>query len=243
MYNQIINMKIKSLLIGLAVFQLIASCQNSGTGGKVSLGTSGDSASYALGVLIGQQNKQSLNQIPGGEQINVDLLLKSFTQVIKGDSTLFSAAESNELVSAFFQKMNDKKGQENLEAGNSFLEKNKAREGVVSTESGLQYEIIKTGTGAKPLAEDVVKVHYHGTLIDGKVFDSSIDRGEPVEFPVNGVIPGWTEALQLMPVGSKWKIYIPASLAYGERGPSAEIGPNASLIFEVELLDIVKEKE
>ncbi|HNU78293.1 MAG TPA: FKBP-type peptidyl-prolyl cis-trans isomerase, partial [Prolixibacteraceae bacterium] len=173
-----------------------------------------DSTSYALGVLIAQQNKQSLDMVPGGDQINIDLLTAAFRQVLKGDSTQVSPAEANELVSGFFQKMAEKLAQENLEKGNEFLEKNKTREGIVVTESGLQYEIIKEGTGPKPTTEDVVKVHYHGTLIDGKVFDSSVDRGEPAEFPVGGVIQGWVEALQLMPVGSKWKLYIPSELAY-----------------------------
>jgi FKBP-type peptidyl-prolyl cis-trans isomerase len=146
--------------------------------------------------------------------------------------------KANEIVSNYFQKEQGKIGQKNLEEGNAFLEKNKGNAGVKVTPSGLQYEVIKEGTGKMPNDSDMVKVHYHGTLIDGKVFDSSVDRGEPAEFPVNGVIPGWTEALKMMPVGSKWKIYLPASLAYGERAPQ-EIGPNKVLIFEVELLEIV----
>lgn len=232
-------MKIKSFLLFFAVVSFIAtSCQNGGTG-KVSLKTDIDSTSYALGVLIAQQNKQSLESVPGGDQINIDLLAAGFRQVLKGDSTEMSAEEANEMVSGFFQKMSEKVAQENLEEGNAFLEKNKAREGVTTTESGLQYEIIKEGTGPKPVDEDVVKVHYHGTLMDGKVFDSSVDRGEPAQFPVGGVIPGWVEALKLMPVGSKWKIYIPANLGYGERGAGGDIEPNSALIFEVELLEIV----
>ncbi|HNZ68876.1 MAG: FKBP-type peptidyl-prolyl cis-trans isomerase [Prolixibacteraceae bacterium] len=236
-------MKIKSVLLLFAVVSFMAtSCQNGGLGKKVSLKTDVDSTSYALGVLIAQQNKQSLDMVPGGDQINIDLLTAAFRQVLKGDSTQVSPAEANELVSGFFQKMAEKLAQENLEKGNEFLEKNKTREGIVVTESGLQYEIIKEGTGPKPTTEDVVKVHYHGTLIDGKVFDSSVDRGEPAEFPVGGVIQGWVEALQLMPVGSKWKIYLPASLAYGERGTGGGIDPNSVLIFEVELLEIVQDK-
>ena len=112
------------------------------------------------------------------------------------------------------------------------------REGVTTTASGLQYEIIKAATGPKPSKEDSVKVHYHGTLIDGTVFDSSVERGEPAEFGVGQVIAGWTEALQLMPTGSKWKLFIPAKLAYGERGAGEDIGPNSTLIFEVELLEV-----
>jgi FKBP-type peptidyl-prolyl cis-trans isomerase len=126
------------------------------------------------------------------------------------------------------------------EAGKKFLDENAKKAGVKTTASGLQYEIMKEGTGPKPLATDTVIVHYHGTTIEGKVFDSSVDRKEPAKFPVNQVIPGWTEALQLMPVGSKWKLVIPSALAYGERGAGADIKPNAVLVFEVELLEIKK---
>ncbi|NPA38091.1 MAG: FKBP-type peptidyl-prolyl cis-trans isomerase [Chlorobi bacterium] len=126
----------------------------------------------------------------------------------------------------------------NLEKGKKFLEENKKKEGVIETESGLQYEILKEGNGPKPKLTDKVKCHYKGTLIDGTQFDSSYDRGKPAVFNVNGVIKGWTEALQMMPVGSKWKLYIPADLAYGKRGSEPKIGPNETLIFEVELLEI-----
>ena len=129
--------------------------------------------------------------------------------------------------------------EKNLKAGEAFLAANAKKDGVKTTASGLQYKVIKTGTGASPKKTDTVKVHYHGTLIDGMVFDSSVQRGEPVTFPVNGVIPGWTEALQLMKVGDKWQLFIPAKLAYGEDG-SGPIGPNSMLIFEVELLGIEK---
>lgn len=127
---------------------------------------------------------------------------------------------------------------DNLEAGMKFLEENKKRPGVVCLESGLQYEILTEGTGAKPHATDTVTCHYHGMLIDGRVFDSSVQRGQPASFPLNRVISGWTEALQLMPVGSKWKLFLPPHLAYGEQQAGALIGPNSTLIFEVELLGI-----
>jgi FKBP-type peptidyl-prolyl cis-trans isomerase FklB len=123
--------------------------------------------------------------------------------------------------------------------GESFLKQNATREVVTVTDSGLQYEILETGEGEVPSSSSTVRVHYHGTLIDGSVFDSSVQRGEPLEFPVNGVIKGWTEALQLMPAGSKWKLYIPHELAYGERGAGGAIGPYAALIFEVELLAVL----
>ena len=128
----------------------------------------------------------------------------------------------------------------NHKAGEAFLAENKTKPGVVTTASGLQYMVIKEGTGPKPQPSDKVKCHYHGTLIDGTVFDSSIDRGEPIEFPVTGVIQGWVEALQLMPVGSKWKLFIPPSLAYGDNAAGPKITPGSTLIFDVELLDIVK---
>ncbi len=232
-------MRIKTFFLVLAVVSVVAtSCQNSGIK-KSSLKNAADSTSYALGILIGQQNKMSLDQVPGGDQIDVELLAGAFRLFLNGDSALMSPTEANEIVANYFQKMGDKISQENLEAGNAFLESNKAREGVVTTASGLQYEIIKAGTGAKPTADDMVKVHYHGTLIDGKVFDSSRERNEPAEFPVGGVIEGWGEVLQLMPVGSLWKVYVPANLAYGERGAGNDIGPNTTLIFEIELLEIL----
>lgn len=134
--------------------------------------------------------------------------------------------------------MFESKSAANLAAGKAFLEQNALREGVVSLESGLQYEIMQEGDGPKPKATQTVSCHYHGTLIDGKVFDSSVQRGRPASFPLNRVISGWTEALQLMPVGSKWRLFLPPHLAYGNQQVSAEIGPNSTLIFEVELLGI-----
>jgi FKBP-type peptidyl-prolyl cis-trans isomerase len=137
-------------------------------------------------------------------------------------------------------KAQQEEGAKASEAGKKFLADNGKRAGVQTTASGLQYEILKEGNGPKPLATDTVVVHYHGTTIEGKVFDSSVDRKQPAKFPVNQVIPGWTEALQLMPVGSKWKLVIPSEIAYGERGAGAEIKPNSVLVFEVELLEIKK---
>lgn len=136
-------------------------------------------------------------------------------------------------------KMNSEKASANLKAGEDFLQQNKNKEGVETTPSGLQYEVLKEGSGAKPKATDKVKCHYHGTLIDGTVFDSSVQRGQPATFPLNMVIKGWTEALQLMPVGSKYRLFLHPSLAYGNRQTGAVIGPNSTLIFDVELLDIV----
>ena len=232
-------MRIKSLLLFVAVIALMASgCQKGGFGKKVSLKTKIDSTSYALGILMAQQPKTGLDNTPGGKEINIDLLASAYHKILSGDSAILSLEKANELVSSYFEQAQGKIAQKNLEEGNAFLEKNKSNAGVKVTPSGLQYEVIKEGTGKLPNDSSMVKVHYHGTLIDGKVFDSSVDRGEPAEFPVNGVIPGWTEALKMMPVGSKWKIYLPSNLAYGERAPQ-EIGPNKVLVFEVELLEIV----
>lgn len=147
--------------------------------------------------------------------------------------------EANNILQTYFEKIQNEKGKEAKEAGEKFLAENKTREGVVTLESGLQYKILNEGSGAKPTANDTVKCHYEGRLINGQVFDSSIRRGEPAEFPVGGVIAGWVEALQLMPVGSKWQLYIPSELAYGQHGAGAAIGPNETLIFDVELLEII----
>ncbi len=237
-------MKIKSfILYSLGLFILLGTaCQQQGISSKnIKLETPADSASYAIGVLIGENNKHNLATAPGGDQINVDIMVAAFSLLMHGEEAIMDAETGNTVVRRFFKSMTEKQGQKNLEEGNAFLEKNKTREGVTTTASGLQYEILKQGDGPIPTEKDKVKVHYHGTLIDGTVFDSSVDRGEPATFGVNQVIKGWTEVLQLMPVGSKWKVYIPADLAYGDKPrPGGKIGPNMTLIFDIELLDIVK---
>jgi FKBP-type peptidyl-prolyl cis-trans isomerase len=233
------KMNLKSVIFISAATIVAAACQPKKSD-TVTLSNENDSASYALGVLIGQNNKQNLEASPGTKDLNVDILINAFETQMKGDSAQMDAAKANALIQSFFQKVSERESAKNAEEGKAFLEKNKAREGVVTTASGLQYEILTEGNGPKPTADQNVKCHYHGTLIDGKVFDSSVDRGEPATFNVSQVIPGWTEALQLMPVGSKWKLYIPGELAYGERGAGRDIGPNTTLIFEVELLEIVK---
>ena len=148
--------------------------------------------------------------------------------------------EAKEVINEYFIKLQKEKMEINKKAGEEFLHINKGRAGVVELPSGLQYQVLKQGNGAKPSATDKVKCHYHGTLINGTVFDSSVQRGQPAVFGVNQVIPGWVEALQLMPVGSKWRLFIPSNLAYGEHGAGEMIEPNSTLIFDVELLDIVK---
>ena len=218
----------------------VAGCQNSGIKGDTKLANNNDSVSYALGVLIGENNKQQMKDAPGVDQLNKDIIIAAFQKAFKGDSVQIKADNANGMIQAYFTEIAKVEADKNIKAGEEFLAANASKSGVVTLPSGLQYEIITVGTGAKPTPADQVKCHYHGTTIDGKVFDSSVDRGEPAVFPVGNVIPGWTEALQLMPVGSKWKLFIPAALAYGERGAGADIKPNSTLIFEVELLEIVK---
>jgi len=233
-------MNLKSVIIILAASVVLAACQSNNSSKTVSLTNENDSASYALGVLIGQNNKQNLDASPGTKDLNVDILINAFTGQMKGEESQMDANQANTLIQKFFKKVSEREATKNAEEGKAFLEQNKAKEGITTTESGLQYEILKAGDGPKPTAEQNVKCHYHGTLINGTVFDSSVDRGEPATFNVSQVIPGWTEALKLMPVGSKWKLYIPSELAYGERGAGKDIGPNTTLIFEVELLEIEK---
>lgn len=198
-----------------------------------------DSTSYALGVLISQSIEQlhldkfDAKQMAAGLQ---DALDKKPKMDMQAAQKFYMDAQKKSTEKA--AQIAAEKAKGNKEKGIKFLAENKKRKEVVALPSGLQYEILKAGNGPKPLATDKVKTHYHGTLLDGTVFDSSVQRGEPIEFPLNGVIKGWTEALQLMPTGSKWKLYIPSELAYGDQGAGASIGPGETLIFEVELLEV-----
>tara|TARA_Y100000589_G_scaffold330773_1_gene381526 strand:+ start:855 stop:1559 length:705 start_codon:yes stop_codon:yes gene_type:complete len=192
-----------------------------------------EKVSYSLGVNVAKSVK---NQ--GLTSIDSDAIAQAFTDVFEGNDLKISEQESNVILQDFFGKLAKKAQSANVEAGQKFLSENAKRNGVVTTNTGLQYEVLVEGTGDSPKENDKVTVHYHGTLIDGTVFDSSVDRGKPATFPVNGVIPGWVEALQLMNQGAKYKLFIPSELAYGERGAGGSIGPNATLIFEVELISI-----
>jgi FKBP-type peptidyl-prolyl cis-trans isomerase FklB len=235
----------KSYLIALLACALpvgVASAQD-----KPELTTPKQRVSYSIGANIGGNFKR--------QEIDIDTktLAAGITDALAGKLAL-TEAEMREVMMAFQQEMqtkmqakakaldeqNVKVAPENLKKGEEFLAANGKKEGVKTTASGLQYKVIKSGTGKTPKSADTVKVHYHGTLIDGTVFDSSVERKEPVSFPVNGVIPGWTEALQLMKEGDKWQVVIPSKLAYGEQGAGDKIGPNSVLIFEVELLAIEK---
>lgn len=191
--------------------------------------------SYALGLSIGQNFLAS-----GFEQISYEDFIEGLKAAMEQSDPKLSIEEAKTVVNEYFMEVQAKAVKLNKEAGEEFLKINAHKEGVMTLPSGLQYEVIKMGDGAKPTLTDTVRCHYHGTLINGVVFDSSMDRGEPAEFPLQGVIKGWTEILQLMPVGSKWKVTIPSELAYGDRGAGQHIQPGSTLIFIIELLDIVK---
>ena len=204
-----------------------------------------DSLSYSIGMSLASFYKQQ-----GITNINTVMLNRAIND-IKTGKTLLTEEQMTACVNNFLQKKQAEKTEEsrkansgiieaNHKAGEAFLAANKTKPGVVTTASGLQYQVITEGTGPKPLPSERVKCHYHGTLIDGTVFDSSVDRGQPVDFQVTGVIQGWVEALQLMPVGSKWKLFLPADLAYGDNAAGPKITPGSTLIFDVELLEIVK---
>lgn len=192
-----------------------------------------DSLSYAVGVIWGQNMIQQ-----GLTDVNIDQVSAAISELMNKKETAFDIKTANDIVKNYIMSQKEAAKEKNLEEGREFLAENAKRPEVKVTESGLQYEVLVKGDGPVPTSSDKVKVHYHGTLIDGTVFDSSVERGEPIVFPVTGVIKGWVEALQMMPVGSKWKLFIPSNLAYGERGAGGTIGPNAVLIFEVELLGI-----
>ena len=191
-----------------------------------------DSVSYSLGVLFAQNFKS-------GEKITIDAdaMAKGFSDAVNG-TELIKMEKANAIFSQYMAENSKKKFAGALEQGQKFLAENGKRASVKTTASGLQYEVLVDGKGAMPKATDKVTTHYHGTLLDGTVFDSSVQRGQPIDFPVNGVIQGWQEALQLMKEGSKWKLFVPYNLAYGEHGAGGSIGPYSTLIFEVELIKI-----
>lgn len=231
----------KKTLIALTVAGALAGCSSpQETETQPKLDTTNDKVSYGMGLVMGERMG---NDLP-------DLQMEQFLQGIEHghagneDQNRMSREEVQEALMAYQQQMQEQAGaqqeelaQKNLEAGQTFLAENAEREGVQTTDSGLQYEIIEEGDGDTPVAKDQVRVHYTGELISGEVFDSSRERGEPVTFGLNQVIPGWTEGLQLMPEGSRAKLYIPADLAYGPGG-NQRIGPNETLVFDVELLEI-----
>jgi FKBP-type peptidyl-prolyl cis-trans isomerase FklB len=198
-----------------------------------------EKVSYIIGMDIGMNLKK--------QTIDIDptILARGMKDALSGAKPLLTEQEIQETMVAFQKEMMAKQSEvakKNKAEGEAFLTENKKKEGVKTLPSGLQYKVIKAGTGKKPKSTDTVTAHYRGTLISGKEFDSSYKRGQPASFPVSGVIPGWTEALQLMEVGAKWQLFIPSNLAYGEQGGGRDIGPNATLIFEVELVSIQEKK-
>jgi len=219
------------------VFVLLA-CEGN-TQGKTELKTQLDSVSYSIGLDIGKNLKHQ------DVDVNPDVLARGINDVVGGNTPLLTEEQVRATLASFQEQMRTKQqekmkvaGEKGKQEGESFLAENKKEKGITTLPSGLQYKVLTMGTGPKPKAEQTVRVHYQGKLIDGTEFDSSYKRGEPAVFPVNGVIAGWTEGLQLMPVGSKWQLFIPSNLAYGEAGAGQVIPPNATLIFDVELLSI-----
>ena len=198
-----------------------------------------------LSYMLGQQTGNNIKESP--TEIDIDIFVRGIKDSLKGNKSLLSAEETNQVRQEFSRQVQETRNQKmaalsgkNLKDGEAFLAENKKKEGIVTTDSGLQYKVLKQGDGPKPQSTDKVTVHYRGTLLDGTEFDSSYKRGQPASFQVGGVIRGWTEALQLMNVGSKYQLFIPAGLAYGQRGAGQKIGPNSMLIFDVELLNIEK---
>ena len=232
------------LLAVMIILTYLVGCapEEASSAAELKLDTSKNRISYTIGVNIGQDFKSQ------EMDVDPDVLLMGLKDVLAGKELQLTDEEMVQEVQNFQQEMQAKMAAEmeeqatrNKAEGESFLAENAKQEGVVVTESGLQYKILEPGEGDAPGPADLATVHYRGTLIDGTQFDSSYDRGQPATFPVGGVIPGWTEALQLMKPGAKWQLFIPAELAYGDRGAGQDIGPNATLLFDVELISVEKE--
>jgi FKBP-type peptidyl-prolyl cis-trans isomerase len=235
-------MKKNSLLAICAIVTMgaiVTSCNNGSVSTNVGLSKPVDSVSYAIGVNFGSGLRSQLSTLPRGES-NIDAIIAGFVTAIKGDSShlKITALEAPNKINDYLMRETQKEAEVTKAEGDAFLESNKSKEGVITTESGLQYKVLTEGTGPKPTATDKVKVRYKGQLLDGTVFDQSGE--EPIELSLGGVIAGWTEALQIMPVGSKYQVWIPSQLAYGESGAGQQIKPNSALEFEIELVEIVK---
>ena len=231
----------RSLILGVLCVLLVA-VQGMAQDSAI-LKTQRDKISYSMGLDIGRMLKMQ------GVDVDLELVTRGLKDAYTGNQPLLTDEEMQEVLTNFKkefiakqQELAKQQGEKNKREGEIFLEANKKKEGVQTLPSGLQYKVLKAGAGKKPTTTDTVTVHYRGTLIDGKEFDSSYQRGKPATFPVNGVIPGWTEALPLMEEGAQWELFIPSNLAYGERSAGGDIGPNATLIFEVELISVEEKK-
>jgi len=209
-------------------------CKSGKSGANPSEGAIGKEASYALGMNFGSSLKE------GNIYPDWDEFLQGMKDFLYDNNPRYTMEQASQIFYEAYNANIEKQNTANKQEGIDFLEKNKQKPGIITTESGLQYEVLTPGYGPQPTAQDMVQVHYKGTLINGTEFDSSYSRGQPIEFPLNGVIPGWTEGLQLMNVGSKFRLFIPSDLGYGQEGAGSHIPPNSTLIFEVELLDIIK---
>ncbi|MDR2389126.1 MAG: FKBP-type peptidyl-prolyl cis-trans isomerase [Tannerellaceae bacterium] len=234
-------MKKMNVLVTAVIAAMSVSASSCDSIRSAKLHSAVDSASYSIGLVNGISFKQNLSTFPG-EPLDMDLLIAGLATGLKGDTAAqkLTAESAQTYIQEYFQKAQKEELEKTKQEGETFLEENKTKNGIIVTESGLQYQVITEGDGEKPSESDQVKVHYTGTLLDGTVFDSSVERGEPAVFGVNQVIKGWTEGLQIMPVGSKYTFWIPSELAYGENGAGRDIKPNSVLKFEVELLEIVK---
>ena len=219
-----------------ASFLISFSCKNQTVSTSTKLNNDLDSVSFALGTFWGNQIKSS-----GLEDMNYAVLNGAIKAVLAGDSLQkMSAQEASMYLQEYFGRIQEQKAEKNLQEGREFLEENKKRSGVKVLDSGLQYEVLEEGTGETPGVGDKVKAHYTGTLIDGTVFDSTVERRDTATLRINGMIKGWQEALPMMPEGSKWKLFIPPSLAYGPKGAGDDIGPNKTVIFEVNLIEVLQ---
>lgn len=228
-----------NLVILLITLFVYGSCQNNMSGGSsASLDTELDTISYSLGVSVANNLSSQ-----GLDEVNASAFAKGVEDVFAEKDLSITPDMADQLLASYFTNLREREMEENQAAGKEFLAENKEKQNIMTTESGLQYEVLQEGTGASPDSSDRVQVHYTGKTIDGEVFDSSVERGEPATFRVDQVISGWTEGLQLMDVGSKYRFYIPSDLAYGQQGAGNRIPPNSVLIFDVELLDIVTENQ
>jgi FKBP-type peptidyl-prolyl cis-trans isomerase len=241
MYNEIKKskyMNLRNLLVLSVLVLFIGACgKNANLGSNAKMESELDTVSYALGADVAK----SLKDRNGLEEINYRAFVKGMREAFEQETLSMSDAERRNRIRTYLKQLSQRRNKENLKEGQEFLAENKKNDDVNVTESGLQYQVIEEGSGISPDPNDTVRVHYIGKTIDGETFDSSVDRGKPASFPVNGVIPGWTEGLQLMKEGAKYKFFIPTDLAYGTRvRPGGKIEPNEALIFEVELLEVTK---